>query len=136
MRLALPIFRFSRAEALLVLLQLQLIAYHRTGIRNHTYGQFQHRMRAQAERDAPPAHIGADLQDFALFRQKNYVDGKLHGKRMDAFARHNPQAFALLKPCVFQKSGTARRAGIGNGCAVGQLCALTRGPDAQFKIHR
>jgi hypothetical protein len=55
-----------------------------------------------------------------VFVQVHQIDRKLHEKRMDRFARDNPQALAWLQPFVLQQAGAPLGAGISHLGSVSQ----------------
>ena len=52
------------------------------------------------------------LANLPLLVEVDQVDRKLHEKRMDRFARHDPQARAGLQPFVLEQADTTSFAGI------------------------
>ena len=69
-------------------------------------------MRRQARRQSPRDHLFPDLADPFLSVQIHDVDGKLHPKAVNRFARGNPKALTWGQFAMFQQAGSPLRAGI------------------------
>ena len=68
--------------------------FHRAG------RKLEHGMSQQAGGEPPRAHRAPGLPNLVAFVQVHQIDRKLHEKRMDGFARDDPQALAWLQPFV------------------------------------
>jgi len=79
---------------------------------DYPYRQLQNRMRRQTRRQPPRDHLFADLADPLLAVQVYYVDGELHSKAMNRFARGNPQTLTRSQFAMFQQTGAPLCAGI------------------------
>src|SRR5579864_2564983 len=120
--MAVPLSLFKLKLILLIFFKLQLVAYHRLHGRSCSTGQFQHRMRCEANRHSRTLHILSDLEYFTLLVQEQHIDGKLHAEGMNRLAGCDPEAFPRFEPGVLEKSGPSFRAGIGDADAITKDC--------------
>ena len=69
-------------------------------------------MRGQADREPPGLNGVPYLANFALLVEVDQVDGKLHEKRMDRFARADPESLTWFQPFVLQQACTPLLTGV------------------------
>jgi hypothetical protein len=75
---------------------------------------------SQASGHSPSLEIASDLDHSPLFIQEHYVDWKFHADSVDRFAGRDPETLARFQFRVFQQSGFALFAGVGNVRPIGQ----------------
>lgn len=78
----------------LSLLENDLIADFRASCGDHAFWKLDHGIGAQTHRNAPGFNRAAEFDNAKLSIQKHDINGKLHEKAVDRFARQDPDRFS------------------------------------------
>src|SRR5687768_16131632 len=89
---------------ILVLVKLQLVTRLRLRLVDHAFGQLENRVRPQTKRDAAFHHVLPCFEDHTLLAEEDHIDGELHRKGMDSFARSNPKSLSFRQAGVLKQT--------------------------------